>query len=85
MRLFDEIRTFFERNWRRASRAKPNARPGRAEKGVGKMNARPALAPLEALPLTGLASCPVVMNAKRFATGAFRRRISYFTLRNAQP
>ena len=35
VRLFDEIRTYFERNWRRALRAKPNARAGKKEGGWG--------------------------------------------------
>jgi hypothetical protein len=46
VRLFDEIRTFFERNWWRASRAKLNARAGKKEGGWGEgIFARPRFPP----------------------------------------
>ena len=46
VRLFDEIRTYFERNWRRASRAKLNARAGKKEGGWGEgIFARPRFPP----------------------------------------
>jgi len=46
VRLFDEIRTFFERHCRRASRAKLNARAGKKEGGWGEgIFARPRFPP----------------------------------------
>ena len=52
VRLFDEIRTFFERNWRRASRAKLNARAGKKEGDWGEgIFARPRFPPPNFVPV----------------------------------